>query len=82
VANDTRKRPAQAQQERAARLLLSADDLRDLGIRCSRSQMFKMVAEGRFPRPIKISEQRSAWLMSEIEAWLAARVAERDGEAA
>jgi len=31
--------------------------------------------KGRFPKPVKISPQRVAWLESEIDAWIAARSA-------
>jgi prophage regulatory protein len=55
------------------RLLLSADDLRDLGIRYSRAQLHKMMARGRFPKPVRISDQRNAWVLSEVEAWRARR---------
>lgn len=33
---------------------------------------------GKFPRRIKVGPNRVAWLLSEVEAWVAARVAERD----
>lgn len=64
-------------EARQQQLLLSASDLYDLGVRYSRAQLHKMVLSGAFPRPIKISTQRSAWVASEIEAWLATRMAER-----
>jgi predicted DNA-binding transcriptional regulator AlpA len=64
-------------QTRRTRLLLSSDDLRELGIRYSRAQLWKMCQTNAFPAPIKISQQRSAWIASEIEAWLEARKAER-----
>jgi predicted DNA-binding transcriptional regulator AlpA len=58
-------------------LLLNSDDLRDLGIRYSRAQLWKLVQAGEFPAPIKISQQRSAWIAAEIDAWLETRKAER-----
>jgi prophage regulatory protein len=36
---------------------------------------------GRFPKPIQISQRRPGWLQSELQQWLAARVAERDSAA-
>lgn len=36
-------------------------------------------AEG-FPTPIKIGPRASGWLLSEVRAWLAQRVAERDAK--
>ena len=35
---------------------------------------------GRYPRPIKLTERAVGWLSSEIEAFLAERIAARDAE--
>jgi prophage regulatory protein len=43
-----------------------------------RTQVEQLVAEGRFPKPVKLSTRRIAWLESEIIAWQQARIAERD----
>ena len=48
----------------------------------SRSAIYRDIAAGKFPAPIKISERSSAWVRSEISAWIAARIAERDGRSA
>jgi prophage regulatory protein len=63
------------------RLLLTMDDLRDL-VRMSRAQIYKVMAEGRFPRPVAPSLQKRCWIYDEVLAWRDERVAERDGEAA
>jgi predicted DNA-binding transcriptional regulator AlpA len=39
------------------------------------------VRRGEFPRPIKRGKRAIAWLESDLQTWLAARVAERDAEA-
>jgi len=44
----------------------------------SASTAYEGIAAGTFPRPIKIGPRAVGWLESEIDAWLAARVAERD----
>lgn len=44
----------------------------------SRPYLYRMVQHGRFPRPLKVGAA-SAWLESEVTAWMAERVAERDG---
>jgi prophage regulatory protein len=36
---------------------------------------------GKFPRRVKLSYRAVAWLEDEIEAWIAARAAERDAAA-
>mgnify|MGYP003674335233 CR=1 FL=1 len=42
----------------------------------SRSHAHALAAQGKFPKPIKISPRASGWLESEINAWLRERVAE------
>ena len=48
----------------------------------SRSTLYQYMTEGRFPRPIKISSRVAAWLESEVTAWMADKIAERDGRKA
>jgi prophage regulatory protein len=46
-----------------------------------RTQIYQWVRRGVFPAPIKLSSRSSGWLESEINDWLAARIAEsRSGE--
>jgi prophage regulatory protein len=47
----------------------------------SRSTIYAMVAEGRFPKPIKLGGGDSravAWDAAEIETWISERLAERE----
>tara|TARA_R110002072_G_scaffold240517_1_gene399080 strand:+ start:1194 stop:1427 length:234 start_codon:yes stop_codon:yes gene_type:complete len=47
----------------------------------SRSHAHALAAQGKFPKPIKLGARASGWLESEINTWLAERVAEsRFGE--
>jgi prophage regulatory protein len=39
----------------------------------SRSRLSELIAVGRFPRGIKLSERARAWDMAEVEQWLAER---------
>ena len=43
----------------------------------SRSSIFLFTKSGKFPKPIKLSERSTAWLESEIQQWIADRVADR-----
>ena len=43
----------------------------------SKTRIYEAVRSGTFPRPVPVGERRRAWLESEIEAWIEARVAER-----
>jgi prophage regulatory protein len=40
--------------------------------------ILRLEKEGKFPRRVQVGANRVAWLESEVEAWVAARVAERD----
>jgi hypothetical protein len=40
--------------------------------------IYRLIAEGKFPAPIRIGPRRVVWLTDEIEAFLDARRAERD----
>ena len=66
-----------AQRRGVPKVLLSAEDLREFGVSYSRVQLWKMVRDGLFPPPIKISTNRNAWVASEVTAWLEARMNER-----
>ena len=39
----------------------------------SRSQVWRMVKEGRFPKPRRLSTRAVAWLEPEVSAWIGAR---------
>jgi prophage regulatory protein len=44
-----------------------------------RSALYADIAEGKFPRPVKIGARAVGWLESEIADWQASRLAERNG---
>jgi prophage regulatory protein len=58
--------------------MLSEQDLEDRGIKFCRMHRHRLVKAGKFPPPVKIGENTNAWVESEIDNWLAARVQERD----
>lgn len=62
--------------------LLSFADLPDRGISYSRQHVYKLIAADKFPKPIKLGEQRVAFVESEIDAWIKSKIAARDAEAA
>lgn len=43
-----------------------------------RTQIEFLIEQGKFPRPVRLSARRKAWLETEIIAWQQARIAERD----
>lgn len=52
--------------------LLSFDDLQRL-VPLSRTTIWRLERQGEFPRRIRISTNRVAWLVSDVEEWLASR---------
>jgi predicted DNA-binding transcriptional regulator AlpA len=63
-------------RETAPPLLLSRDDLRHCyGINYSRQHLWRLIQDGRFPRPVAFGPEsyaRKAWKRSDVEAWVAA----------
>jgi prophage regulatory protein len=43
----------------------------------SRSEIYRKVKAGEFPKPVKLSAQASAWAEHEIEAWCSERLSSR-----
>ncbi len=39
-------------------------------VRISKSQLWRLINRGQFPKPIKISERCNAWDSRQIDAWL------------
>lgn len=83
AATATKQVPAFAKPPRAS-LLATLDPHRDRLMRrpevqrttgLSRSSLYRLIAEGRFPASIRLSEKSVAWLASEVDAWIAERVA-------
>ncbi len=44
----------------------------------SRSSIYLFVQNGTFPRPVRIGGRAVAWLETEIDEWIEARLAERE----
>ena len=44
------------------------------------SSFKRLEARGQFPRRVPLTPNRVGWLLSEIDAWIRDRVAERDSE--
>jgi prophage regulatory protein len=42
------------------------------------SQIYDLIAEKRFPAPVPIGARAVAWVESEVEAWIEARIRERE----
>jgi prophage regulatory protein len=57
--------------------LISWDDLPEAA-RFSKPHLRKMEQQGKFPKRVRLSPFRIAWVEDEIQSWLAARAAERN----
>jgi prophage regulatory protein len=63
-------------------VLLSHDDLKARGITYSRASIYRKIKDKTFPAPVKLGENKIAWLASEIDAWIDAIAAARNPRAA
>jgi prophage regulatory protein len=44
----------------------------------TRSALEVMIEKGEFPKPVRLSERRLAWIESELISWQSKRIRERD----
>jgi prophage regulatory protein len=47
----------------------------------SRSEIYRRIAAGTFPQPVKLGERATAWPEREVTAWCEERIAARDAKA-
>jgi len=63
--------------------VLSYPELREKkGLVWSRAHVYRQIQAGKFPKPVKLGPGTTVWLESEVDAWLARFVNERDSAAA
>lgn len=43
-----------------------------------KSEIYRRVRSGRFPKPVRLGARATVWTESEIDAWILERIAERD----
>lgn len=61
-------------------VLLDYAGLKARGITLSRVQLWRNERAGKFPRRVTLSAQRIAWVESEIDEFIEARIAARDAK--
>lgn len=44
----------------------------------ARSTVYKFIAEGRFPKPVKLGVRMVAWVEEEVEEWILSKISLRD----
>jgi prophage regulatory protein len=62
--------------------LLSTQDLSNKGINFSRQHRHRLIREGKFPAPVKIGDATNGFIEAEIDAWIEAKIAERNARIA
>ena len=55
--------------------LLQIDEVK-ARVALSKTELYRRIKEGRFPRQVRLSARRVAWVESEIDAWILAAVAD------
>jgi prophage regulatory protein len=60
--------------------LIPMDALDEKGIPYSRAHIYRLIHAKKFPTPVRLGENRIAFVESEIDAWLDSKVAARDAE--
>jgi len=58
--------------------LISMNELDERGIPYSRAHIYRLIHAKKFPAPVRLGENRIAFVEAEIDAWLESKVAERD----
>lgn len=64
-----------------AKILLRRKQVQER-VNLSRSELYRLMGVGRFPRSVPLGERAIAWDADEIEEWIQARIAARDARAA
>ena len=49
---------------------------RRVGLR--KTALYRMLREGRFPRPVRLGSKTVRWVSAEVDAWMRDRLVERD----
>jgi prophage regulatory protein len=62
--------------------LIPPAELPRKGVTLGNDQRANLEAEGRFPKRVRITARTYAYLETELDDWLEARIAERDSAAA
>jgi prophage regulatory protein len=63
--------------------ILSYDELKPIkGIPYSKPHLWRLERDGKFPKRVALGKSRHGWLESEIDDWIAERMASRNREAA
>lgn len=77
-ASSGQRRPHRAPKSAVVGMVLRLPDVeRFTGL--SRSAIYRLLAEGKFPQPVRIGLRTIAFVTAEIEAWLNGKIRARGG---
>ncbi|MBP2444834.1 helix-turn-helix transcriptional regulator [Rhizobium leguminosarum] len=48
------------------------------GVPYCKASLYRKISTGEFPRPIRLGENRVAWLESEVDTWIKTHIRARD----
>ena len=65
-----------ASEPRGLRYLRLREVCKRIGV--GHSTIYRMIADGEFPQQLKLSERTAVWVESEVDAFMNARIAERN----
>jgi prophage regulatory protein len=60
---------SQKEQYKMPSRILKAKEVAER-VSISTSQVYRLARDGRFPEPVKITENRSGWLETEVDQWI------------
>jgi len=58
--------------------IIDREGLREKGVRFSRQHINRLERSRKFPAHVNLGENTVGWVEDEIDAWLTAKIAERD----
>jgi prophage regulatory protein len=61
-------------------VLLAFEDLKKRGIKFTKMHLHRLVRDEKFPAPVKVGQNTNAWVETEIDEYLKARIAQRDAQ--
>ncbi len=44
------------------------------------TQLYQLVKDNQFPKPVPVGKRAVAWVEAEVDAWIEARIQERSGK--
>lgn len=73
-------RPAEFESHRGLRYLRLREVCQRVGLKSS--SVYRLIALGKFPKQVKLSERTAAWIESEVESFMESRIVEREERSA